>query len=177
LSRLVQRLIIKAKLECDLPVDFPDTFGQYSYVKTIGCGSSAVVILAEHIPTKTHFACKIVPREQLDIFVKQTMVFIIDYQDVKADERLEASENLIVTQWFNRISISRMIFRVVAQRQTLFMSLNLNDVYRKGLKTQCLLSSTIPQKHLRHRQERIRMANIFVLLYRQSRLPNCRVQN
>jgi serine/threonine protein kinase len=65
--------------DCSLPPDFPTHFGDYEYLKTIGCGSSASVILCQHSVTKTLYACKIVSRKQLaDFPVIQQFIQEID---------------------------------------------------------------------------------------------------
>jgi serine/threonine protein kinase len=58
--------MITEALECGIPIDFPTTFGQYNYVKTIGRGSNGIVILCQHITTHSFHACKIVARKQLE---------------------------------------------------------------------------------------------------------------
>jgi serine/threonine protein kinase len=41
-------------------IEFPSSFGGYSYIRTIGCGSSSIVILATEVATQTAYACKVV---------------------------------------------------------------------------------------------------------------------
>jgi serine/threonine protein kinase len=43
----------------------PKRFGRYEYIKTIGAGSSSIVILVRHIISSGLFACKVVSRQQL----------------------------------------------------------------------------------------------------------------
>jgi serine/threonine protein kinase len=47
------------------PVQFPVTFGQYSYLKTIGRGATGVVILVLHRETGRHYACKVISHQKL----------------------------------------------------------------------------------------------------------------
>jgi serine/threonine protein kinase len=46
-------------------LQFPVTFGQYSYVKTIGRGVTGVVILVVHCETGDQFACKVISHSRL----------------------------------------------------------------------------------------------------------------
>jgi serine/threonine protein kinase len=46
-------------------LDIPLTFGPYTYVRTLGTGSSSVVVLAKHSGTGALCACKVLSRASL----------------------------------------------------------------------------------------------------------------
>jgi MAP/microtubule affinity-regulating kinase len=45
-----------------IPLEFPMIIGRYTYVRTLGSGSSCVVVEVTHCNTHEHFACKVVSR-------------------------------------------------------------------------------------------------------------------
>ena len=57
--------MIDAFIDERVPIQIPQSFGKYNYVKKIGGGSFSVVILCEHSKNHQQFACKVVSREVL----------------------------------------------------------------------------------------------------------------
>ena len=57
--------MISALIDERYPVQIPQTFGHYTYVRQIGSGAFSVVILCEHVKTHIQYACKVVSRDLL----------------------------------------------------------------------------------------------------------------
>jgi serine/threonine protein kinase len=100
--------IVREQTEGNVLVEFPSNFGSYSYLRTLGCGSFAVVVLVVHVPTQEQWACKVVPRSKMqDDAVLQRFIQEIDILQsvehqsiVKIKEVLYTDQNLfIVTEY------------------------------------------------------------------------------
>lgn len=61
-----QTLMTVTEATCEgVAIEIPKQFGHYSYIRTLGTGSSSVVVLASDIITNKEVACKFVSRQDL----------------------------------------------------------------------------------------------------------------
>ena len=71
--------IIFETIQDDYIIQIPKFFAKYVFVKTLGKGSFAAVILVQHVITKNLYACKIVSRK----FLQQMNIFLRFEQEVR----------------------------------------------------------------------------------------------
>jgi serine/threonine protein kinase len=58
--------MIRESTDNDVKIEIPLTFGHYTYLRTIGTGSSSVVVLARNSTTNELVACKVIHRQTLE---------------------------------------------------------------------------------------------------------------
>jgi serine/threonine protein kinase len=91
--------MIRESTDLGVPIEIPLTFGHYTYVKTIGNGSSSVVVLAVNSVTKKQCACKVVSRKALeDERAMQQFVHAIDIMRTQHSPHVVELYDVIYTE-------------------------------------------------------------------------------
>lgn len=92
--------MIKEETDSGETLEFPVTFGDYSYIRKIGCGSYSVVVLVSNTITQKFCACKIMSRAglQADDAMKRFIQEIDVMQSIKHPNVVEILDIIYTTE-------------------------------------------------------------------------------
>ena len=92
--------MIKEDTDSGETLEIPLTFGKYSYIRKIGCGSYSVVILVTNTITHQHYACKVMSRAglQADDAMKRFIREIDIMQSIKHPNVVDIVDIIYTTE-------------------------------------------------------------------------------